>query len=469
MNEANGRENPKPVKCEELLKQVAQALPLPMFVLDEQHRVVFWNVPCERITGIPAHVMLGRIGAWSAFYSNARPVMADLVLTGCQPEDLERYYPGNHRCSQLLEGGWESEDFFPQLPGGGKWLEFTAMPLRDDDGRIVGAVETFRDLTPQKGAEEAAREGAVLLSEIIQGCPVPMFVIDAQHRVTHWNRACESIVGVPAEQMIGSRQHWWPFYSEPRPVMADLVLDAAIGEAVKFYAGKFQPSTSIAGAWEAKDHFPQFPGGGRWLYFTAAPLHGADGRVIGAVETLQDISEQKRYEAQLESQARQDMLTGLANRTVLDERLRLALAQAARDERLIALAFVDLDRFKPINDELGHAAGDTLLRELAKRLTTMVRDVDTVARVGGDEFVVLLSAPDSLEAVEGVVRRIIKTVGQPIEVDGRSVQVGCSIGIALYPRHGTDQDSLLHHADAAMYLAKAAGRNGYRIHSNGTS
>ena len=98
----------------------------------------------------------------------------------------------------------------------------------------------------------------------------------------------------------------------------------------------------IAGAWEAKDHFPLFPGGGRWLYFTAAPLHGADGRVIGAVETLQDISEQKRYEAQLESQARQDLLTGLANRRVLEERLKLALAQAARDQRVVAVAFLDL-------------------------------------------------------------------------------------------------------------------------------
>lgn len=464
MSDVNSEGHSGDAVAERLAKYVVDALPIPMFAIDDEHRVVFWNASCERITGIPGKFMLRKAGAWSAFYPSRRPVMADLVLTGCRHEDLERYYEGKYRPSVLVEGGWECEDFFPQLPAGGKWLAFTAAPLRDGDGRIIGAVETFRDITAQREAERAARDGAVLLSEIVQGCPVPMFVIDAEHRVTHWNRACESMAGVPAEQMIGSRQHWWPFYTEPRPVMADLVLDAAIGEVEKFYAGKYQPSRLIAGAWEAKDHFPQFPGGGRWLYFTAAPLHGADGRVIGAVETLQDISEQKRYEAQLEDQARQDLLTGLANRRVLEERLKQALAQAARDGRVVAVAFIDLDHFKPINDEMGHAAGDALLRELATRLTSMVRDVDTVARVGGDEFVVVLSAPESAEAVEGVIRRIIDAVGRPVAIAGREVQVGCSVGIALYPDHGTDQAGLLRDADTAMYIAKAAGRNGYHIH-----
>jgi len=451
--------------AEILAKYIVDALPIPMFAIDNEHRVILWNVPCERLTGIPARFMIGRTGAWSAFYSSERPVMADLVLTGCRVEDLERHYAGKYHPSALIENGWEFEDFFPQLPAGGKWLAFTASPLRDEIGRIVGAVETFRDITAQREAERTARDVAVLLSEIVQGCPVPMFVIDAEHRVTHWNRACESMAGVPSEQMIGSRQHWWPFYPEPRPVMADLVLDAAAGEVAKFYAGKYQPSPLMAGAWEAKDHFPNFPGGGRWLYFTAAPLHGADGRVIGAVETLQDISEQKRYEAQLESQARQDLLTGLANRRVLEERLKQALSQAARDDRTVAVAFIDLDRFKPINDELGHAAGDTLLREVATRLTATVREVDTVARIGGDEFVVMLSAPESVEAVEGVVRRIIAEVSRPFEVAGQLVQVGCSVGIALYPEHGPDQTSLIGHADTAMYIAKASGRNTYHIHA----
>lgn len=455
--------------CATSAKRLVEAMPIPMFVLDDRHRVVHWNLACEKLTGIPADSLIGTTRAWSAFYPAERPVMAELALSGCRIDDLERHYAGKYRASALIDGGWDVEDFFPQMPAGGKWLAFTAAALRDRKGRIVGAVQTMRDVTAQREAERAARDGAVLLSEIVQGCPVPMFVIDAEHRVTHWNRACESIVGAPAETMIGSRQQWQPFYARPRPVMADLVLDAANGEIEKFYAGKFHPSPLIAGAWEATDYFPQFPGGGRWLYFTAAPLHGADGEVRGAVETLQDISKQKQYAAELEARARQDPLTGLANRMVLEERLKLALSQAARHKRLLALAFMDLDRFKPINDQLGHAVGDALLVELARRLTATVREADTVARVGGDEFVIVLSDPESLDAVEYVVRRIIDVVRQPFQLPQGCVEVGCSVGIALYPEHSGDQGSLLRDADAAMYRAKTAGRNGYSIHSRHAS
>ena len=102
--------------------------------------------------------MIGKTSAWSAFYSSKRPVVADLGLTGCLPEDLERYYAGKYHPSALVEGGWEFEDFFPQLPAGGKWLAFTASPLRDDAGHMVGAVETLRDITAQREAERAARD-----------------------------------------------------------------------------------------------------------------------------------------------------------------------------------------------------------------------------------------------------------------------------------------------------------------------
>jgi hypothetical protein len=118
-----------------------RSLPIPMFAIDDEHRVVFWNASCERITGIPGKFMLRKAGAWSAFYPSRRPVMADLVLTGCRHEDLERYYAGKYRPSALVEGGWECEDFFPQLPAGGKWLAFTAAPLRDGEAASSGPLK----------------------------------------------------------------------------------------------------------------------------------------------------------------------------------------------------------------------------------------------------------------------------------------------------------------------------------------
>jgi diguanylate cyclase (GGDEF)-like protein/PAS domain S-box-containing protein len=465
MNNGGGVDRSREQLSSTWARQVVEAIPIPMFVIDAEHRVVHWNRACEKLTGVSQDSVLGTTRAWSAFYQNSRPVIADLALNGSRLEDLERYYAGKYRPSASLEDAWELEEFFPRMPDGGKWLVFSAAALYDESGVVVGAVETLRDVTAQRAAERAASDAALLLSEIVQGSPVPTFVIDAEHRVTHWNRACEAILGAPAEQMVGSREQWRPFYPHPRPVMADLVLDATEGQMGELYADQLRPSPLIAGAWEARDYFPQFPGGGRWLYFTAAPLHGADGRPIGAVETLQDISKQKHYEVQLKALARQDPLTGLANRMVLEERINLALSQAARHKRLLALAFLDLDHFKPINDAMGHAVGDALLVELAKRLLTMVRASDTVARIGGDEFVIVLAEPESREAVEGVMQRIIETVRQPFQLDEHCVQVGCSIGIALYPEDSDDHGSLLRDADAAMYRAKTAGRNGYRMHA----
>jgi diguanylate cyclase (GGDEF)-like protein/PAS domain S-box-containing protein len=443
--------------------RLVEAIPQPLFVIDHAHRVTYWNTACERLTGVSAAEMIGSDCSWMAFYKEERPTLADLVLGGIEQSGLERYYPGRYRASSVGDGSWEVEDYFPHLPEGGKWLVFNAAVLRDEQGHVVGAVETLRDVTAQKIAEQKIRDSELLLSEIVQGCPVPMFVIDAEHRVTHWNRACEAMTGSSVKEMIGSRQHWQPFYSEPRPVMADLVLDGSPELVSKYYLGKFQPSQLIKDAWEAKDHFPHFPGGGRWLYFTAAPLHGSGGQLIGAVETLQDISDQKRYEKMLELQARHDPLTGLPNRLVIEDRLELALRQAERDKRLLAVLFIDLDNFKPVNDRFGHVAGDVLLTELAARLRQAVRAVDTVARFGGDEFVVLLSAPETEESVRQVATRLIEMINQPVEAAGHSLQVGCSIGIALFPHDGEDVPTLLRHADAAMYRAKESGRNRFEF------
>jgi diguanylate cyclase (GGDEF)-like protein len=222
----------------------------------------------------------------------------------------------------------------------------------------------------------------------------------------------------------------------------------------------------IANAWEATAHFPSFQSGPKWLYFTAAPLHGLDGQVVGAVETLQDVTSQKKYEKQLEHQANYDRLTGLANRNLLNNRLRQAIIQAKRNKFLLALLFLDLDNFKQVNDTLGHSVGDEVLQVFGQRITTAVRDVDTVARIAGDEYVVLLHAPQSVGHITTIVRRLLQMASEKLNIDGRELYIGCSIGIALYPRDGDNPESLMKNADAAMYRAKLHDRGGFRYYTD---
>lgn len=186
----------------------------------------------------------------------------------------------------------------------------------------------------------------------------------------------------------------------------------------------------------------------------------------GAVWTLEDVTEQRADAARVAFLAHHDQLTGLPNRILLGDRLRVALAQAARNKAGCGLMFLDLDRFKSINDTLGHAIGDELLIEVSRRLKISVRDSDTVARLGGDEFVVVLPSLKSAEDAEVVAKKILVSVGSPYELSGHPVRTSPSIGIALYPENAADGDELLKHADAAMYEAKQSGRNAYRFYTN---
>ena len=179
-----------------------------------------------------------------------------------------------------------------------------------------------------------------------------------------------------------------------------------------------------------------------------------------------DITEQKEAEYSIHQLAYYDNLTALPNRVLLQDRLHQILSQTNRNEKKFAVLFLDLDRFKSINDSLGHAAGDELLKQVAHRLKENIRGADTVARQGGDEFVVLLSSIESSRQAARVASKIISTITHPFQVAGRDLQIGTSIGIALFPDDGRDADTLLKHADMAMYLAKESGRGKFTFFSH---
>ncbi len=199
----------------------------------------------------------------------------------------------------------------------------------------------------------------------------------------------------------------------------------------------------------------------KWVSEKGLAFYSESGAPVALEGFISDITEIKSYRERLEHQASHDALTGLANRNLLHDRLHQAIAHAERQRLQLAVAFLDLDNFKYLNDSLGHSAGDELLKLVAQRLKTCVREGDTVARLGGDEFVLVLVDQSGAEAVNHVVQRVLETASEPFFMAGREFNTSASLGVSLYPQDGNDAETLLKNADAAMYRAKAQGRNNF--------
>jgi diguanylate cyclase (GGDEF)-like protein/PAS domain S-box-containing protein len=233
----------------------------------------------------------------------------------------------------------------------------------------------------------------------------------------------------------------------------------------------FRELTSVLAYMEIEGHFARALEGGPVIYERARELASGEirhleirlipdladrGNVLGCFSLTTDITEHKLTEQRMQLAAHHDGLTGLPNRTLFDDRLELTLASARRDSRAFALLYLDLDLFKPVNDRMGHAAGDEVLREVAARIRSVVRESDTVARMGGDEFAVILPRIQGHEEAQAVAGKIVQALALPFEVGSpqQSVRIGSSFGIAIYPTDARDAEQLVKAADAAMYRFK---------------
>ncbi|WLI90786.1 EAL domain-containing protein [Massilia sp. R2A-15] len=269
--------------------------------------------------------------------------------------------------------------------------------------------------------------------------------------VEYVNRAFERITGYSAAEAIGMSADFLVGAEVDQPAL--LQLRAALRER--------REARAVVRSYR-KDGTPF------WNEVYVAPVRTEQGDAEHFVGVFNDITDARNDAEQLAHQAQFDALTGLANRNVLTDRLTQAVAGAARSGDTILVAFLDLDGFKLVNDSLGHEIGDQLLREVAQRLSAGVRASDTVARFGGDEFVLLMNQGNlaklcaESQAAEQM-RKLIDLIAAPVELGGRSITVGCSIGIAFYPQDGHDADTLIKHADTAMYRAKELGRNGFQF------
>ncbi len=299
--------------------------------------------------------------------------------------------------------------------------------------------------------------------ELVRQLVVPTFVLDAQGRVIVWNEACERLTGMPAAEVIGTREHWRAFYDQPRPCLADLIIEGRAGEIGNYYLSSEERDDDAFGA--HAENWCVMPLHGRQLCLAvdAGPIRDDYGNIVAVVETLRDITDLKQTQQRLESMVNYDLLTGLPNRALLADRLQQALASAERYTRILAVCFLDLDGFKPINDRYGHEIGDRFLIEVASRLTHTLRAGDTVARLGGDEFVLLICDLADADELEAALGRILRTVATPCVICGHSLDVSASIGVTIYPFDDSDPDTLLRHADQSMYQAKQLGRNRYHL------
>jgi PAS domain S-box-containing protein len=305
------------VDGERTLFQAIQGSTIATFLINKNHIVTHWNKACEKLTGYSADQILGTNHQWKPFRSKERPIMADLILDGVKEEEVWRYYGAKWKKSDLMEGAYEAEEYFERLGDDGKWLFFTAAPIKNSQGITIGAIETLQDKTEEKKTQEERKQNNIalrektraiiasrqIMSQIIQGSTIPTFVIDINHVITHWNKALENLTSLTSKDIVGTKNQWKPFYDKERPSMADVILDQVSELEIKrLYGTKWHKSALLDESYEAEVFFPNLGNGGKWCFFTAAPLRSQEGEIIGAIETIWDKTEEKKAEAEREKQ-----------------------------------------------------------------------------------------------------------------------------------------------------------------------
>jgi diguanylate cyclase (GGDEF)-like protein/PAS domain S-box-containing protein len=356
----------------------------------------------------------------------------------------------------LLEAGWDllaAEEFVP-------------LRLRRNDGTLFdaelrvrllpGGGESFlvevRDISKFVKSAEALREREARLTGVLRSVAEGIVTIDESGRIESANPAAEKMLGYGAGKMLG--MDFTNLMPETQRHRHRQLLAGHLAGKLPNFMGR-----TVEGEGVRAD------GSVFAIEIAVSELRHGRNRLFTAI--LRDISERKENEARIRRLAHHDQLTGLPNRNLLKDRMNHALARVKRHGGRMAVLFVDLDRFKPINDTLGHEAGDQVLKEVASRLVSCVRSSDTVARVGGDEFVVVIEEIMRPAEAGMVARKIVDTLSRPIMVDEHSCAVGASIGIAVFPDDGYTMEEVSKAADIAMYRVKNAGRNGYCFYADG--
>lgn len=320
------------------------------------------------------------------------------------------------------------------------WVDTTIVPIRDKGGQIRQFLSVRYDITARKYEREALKESEAHLNRAQAVAKVGSWSIDLASRELRWSNETYRIFGMPAGT----------------PLTYAMLLEAVHADDRTFVDAAWR--SALKGKDYSIEHRIVVDGAVRHVHERADFEFDGAGRALRAVGTVQDITERKSTEAKLMWQAQYDILTELPNRRLFQDRLETALEGRRRDGRIGAILMIDLDHFKDVNDSLGHKAGDDVLIATAERLRASVRDGDTIARFGGDEFLVLLDVVESADDASHIAARIQGALARPFETEQRDLHLGSSIGICVFPSDGATVDEVLIFADAAMYAAKHAGR-----------
>ncbi|WP_334141201.1 PAS domain S-box protein [Rhabdothermincola sp.] len=406
-------------ESERLFRSLARSSPTGIFQQNALGECIYVNHRWQEITGFAMEHALGH--GWRRII---------------HPDDRARLETEREGTPRPVMA---KDEFRVVRPDGDiRWVAVQTAPMYDEDGAFVGSVGAIEDITERVAAQQDSQR----LIDIFEATSDLVAMADANGRVLYLNRASKEFFGLPEN---AEPEHFDVFENLPAELIERLALEAA-------------PALEMHGVWSGE--LPLVRRDGTEVPHLAQLLVHRDhrGRAEYYSAVLRDISERKAFEHRLTHQATHDPLTGLPNRTLLLDRLTMALARARRHHRRLVVLFLDLDHFKVVNDSLGHGLGDQLLVAISERLQATVRPGDTIARFGGDEFVVLCEDLVDRKDAIAIAERLISALDGPFSTDDNEVFVGVSIGLAFPEEPTADPETLIRDADAAMYQAKQRGR-----------
>jgi diguanylate cyclase (GGDEF)-like protein/PAS domain S-box-containing protein len=407
---------------EQLRLLVASVVDYAIVMLDPAGRVVSWNAGAERIKGYREDDILGR--SFEAFYSTA---------------DVESGVPARHLAEAAKAGHLQYEGWRVRRDGSRFWADVVITALFDEQGRLRGFGKVTRDATERRNAQQKlqnSEERFRLLVENVRDYAIVM--LDQAGRVVGWNAGAQHVKGYRAEDILG--RSFEAFYT-PEDVLA--------GTPARHLAGAASAGHLQYEGWRVRGDGTRF-----WADVVITALFDSYGQLRGFGKVTRDVTARRAAEQELVHRSVHDPLTDLPNRTLLLDRLGHALARLDRHRGNVAVFFVDLDRFKSINDRVGHLGGDRLLVAVAQRLLAALRPEDTVSRLSGDEFVVLCEDVAGHREAAEIAQRLVVAFADPVDVGQDRVPVSASIGVAISGCSDEVAESLLRDADTAMYQAK---------------